>query len=67
MQNWSTVKILDGIQYVSLQEAEQKIANCVSETIQKELRDAIGKIATATGEIEKTVKDFKQDSNLILG
>lgn len=67
MQKWNTVKIIDGQQYVQLQEAEQKIANCVSEAIQKELRDAIGKIATATGEIEKTVKDFKQDSNLILG
>lgn len=67
MQNWNTLKIVDGIQYVQLQEAEQKITHCVSSVFQKELKDAIGKIASATGEIEKTVKDFKQDSNLILG
>jgi len=67
MQKWNTLREVDGKQYVELWEAEQKIGTTVSETIQKELRDAIGKIASATGEIEKTVKDFKQDSNLILG
>lgn len=67
MQSWSTVRVIEGKQYVELQEAEQKISVAVSEAVQQELRDAIGRIASATGEIEKTVKEFKQDSNLILG
>lgn len=67
MQSWSTVRVIEGKQYVELQEAEQKIGVAVSEAVQQELRDAISRIASATGEIEKTVKEFKQDSNLILG
>ena len=67
MQSWSTVRVIEGKQYVELQEAEQKISVTVSEAVQQELRDAIGKIASATGKKEKTVKEFKQDSNLILG
>lgn len=67
MQNWKTAINYNGQIYVTVDEAEKVLAEQLNSQARQDLLSAIQSISSATGEIEKTVKDFKKDSKMLLG
>lgn len=67
MQNWKTAINYNGQIYVTVEEAERVLSEQLNSQARQDLLSAIQSISSATGEIEKTVKDFKKDPKMILG